>query len=138
MIKYNLKCKNEHEFESWFSNSKEYDNLEKKNILSCQCGKSNNVCKKIMSPQISSRKELNSNQKTFLKIVNKKLNDLRKYVENNAEYVGEKFVTEARSIHYDKKNIRNIYGKATPEEKKELYEEGIETHTVPWLNKTDN
>ena len=64
--------------------------------------------------------------------------DAQKYVENNAEYVGEKFVTEARSIHYDKKNIRNIYGKATPEEKKELYEEGIETHTVPWLNKTDN
>ena len=26
MIKYNLKCHNDHEFESWFSNSKEFDN----------------------------------------------------------------------------------------------------------------
>ncbi len=47
MIKYQLKCECGEEFESWFSNSKEYDNLEKKNILSCQCGKSNNVCKKL-------------------------------------------------------------------------------------------
>ena len=28
MIKYNLKCHNNHEFESWFSDSKEFENLE--------------------------------------------------------------------------------------------------------------
>ena len=27
MIKYNLICKNNHEFESWFADSKEFDNL---------------------------------------------------------------------------------------------------------------
>ena len=27
MIKYNLKCKNKHEFESWFSDSKEFEKL---------------------------------------------------------------------------------------------------------------
>jgi len=27
VIKYNLKCKNNHEFESWFSDSNEFDNL---------------------------------------------------------------------------------------------------------------
>ena len=30
MIKYNLKCHNDHEFESWFSNSVEFDKLNKK------------------------------------------------------------------------------------------------------------
>ena len=30
MIKYNLKCKNKHEFESWFSNSKEFEKLNQK------------------------------------------------------------------------------------------------------------
>ena len=30
MIKYNLKCQNDHEFESWFSNSREFDNLKEK------------------------------------------------------------------------------------------------------------
>ena len=30
MIKYILKCENKHEFESWFSDSKEFENLKKK------------------------------------------------------------------------------------------------------------
>ena len=30
MIKYNLKCNNNHEFESWFSDSKEFNKLKKK------------------------------------------------------------------------------------------------------------
>ena len=33
MIKYNLKCENKHEFESWFSNSSEFDKLNKKKIM---------------------------------------------------------------------------------------------------------
>ena len=35
MIKYNLKCQNNHEFESWFSNSEEFDKLNKKDLLEC-------------------------------------------------------------------------------------------------------
>ena len=94
-----------------------------------------------MSPQIASKKELNlksSKQEIFLKTVNRKLRELRKYIEKNSEYVGENFVSEARSIHYDKKNVRSIYSKATTEQTKELLEEGIEVDTVPWVNKVDN
>ena len=32
MIKYNLKCENKHEFESWFSDSKEFERLKKKKL----------------------------------------------------------------------------------------------------------
>ena len=32
MIKYNLKCSNDHEFESWFSDSNEFDKLNKQNL----------------------------------------------------------------------------------------------------------
>ena len=35
MIKYNLKCKNKHEFESWFSDSKEFERLKNKNLIEC-------------------------------------------------------------------------------------------------------
>ncbi len=141
MIKYHLKCECGVEFESWFSNSKEYDKLEKKNLLSCQCGKSKNISKQIMSPQIASKKGLDSKslkQENFLKTVNKKLRELRNYIEKNSEYVGDDFASEARSIHYDKKNVRSIYGKASPEQTEELLEEGIKVDTVPWINKTDN
>ena len=34
MIKYNLKCENDHEFESWFANSGEFEKLNKKKCLS--------------------------------------------------------------------------------------------------------
>ena len=140
MIKYNLKCNCGIEFESWFSSSSEYDKLEKKKMLSCQCGKSNDVSKQLMSPQVvSSKKKIDENKKQeFFKNVNKKLNELRDYVEKNAEYVGDNFVSEARSIHYDKKNVRSIYGKATPEQTEELMDEGIEVSTIPWVNKTNS
>ena len=141
MIKYHLKCKCGIKFESWFSSSEEYDRLDKKNMLSCQCGKSNKIYKQLMSPQISSKKELinhKSKQEAFYKTVNKKLRELRNYVEKNAEYVGDNFISEARSIHYDKKNIRNIYGKATPEQTAELLDEGIDVNTIPWIKKTNS
>ena len=140
MIKYNLKCECGAEFESWFSSSKEYDRLEKKKMLSCQCGKSNNISKQLMAPQIASKKvdTKKNKQEEFYKTVNKKLRDLRDYVEKNAEYVGDNFVSEARSIHYDKKNVRNIYGKASSKQTEELIEEGIEVNTIPWVEKTNS
>jgi hypothetical protein len=141
MIKYHLKCECGTEFDSWFSSSTEYDRLAKKQMLSCQCGKSNKVSKQLMAPQIKSKQNKNEkslDQKNFYKTVNKKLRDLREYVEKNAEYVGDNFVSEARSIHYDKKNVRSIYGKATPEQTEELLDEGIEVSSVPWVDKADN
>ena len=141
MIKYHLKCECGVKFESWFSNSKEYDRLEKQNLLSCKCGQSKNISKQIMSPQIASKKDLNSKsskEEIFFKNVNKKLRVLRNYIEKNSEYVGENFVSEVRSIHYDKKNVRSIYGTASPEQTEELLEEGIKVNTVPWVNKLDN
>jgi len=57
MIKYQLKCECGKEFESWFSSSKEFDRLEKKNLLSCICGVSKKISKQIMSPQVVGSKK---------------------------------------------------------------------------------
>ena len=51
MIKYNLKCKNKHEFESWFSDSKEFEKLKSKNMIECIFCKTKSVKKSIMSPK---------------------------------------------------------------------------------------
>lgn len=119
---------------------KEFDRLEKKNLLSCICGVSKKISKQIMAPQVvCSKNETNDNQqKKIYQNVQKKLTELRKYVEKNAEYVGDNFASEVRSIHYDKKNVRNIYGKTSLEEHKELIEEGIEINSIPWVDKTDS
>ena len=73
------------------------------------------------------------------KNVKKKLREYQKFVKENFEYVGENFAYEARSIHYSKKKSKkNIFGKASIEDVKELKEEGIETSTIPWIEDTEN
>ena len=56
MIKYNLKCSNNHEFESWFSDSNEFDKLSKKKLLDCIFCDSIKIKKSIMSPGILNNK----------------------------------------------------------------------------------
>ena len=53
MIKYNLQCDNKHEFESWFSDSNEFNKLKKKKLLECIYCSSNKIQKSIMSPMVS-------------------------------------------------------------------------------------
>ena len=135
MIKYILTCKNNHEFESWFSNSKEYEKLKKKNFLECIVCKSKSVNKSIMSPRVLNfQSEDKKTQKEFTK-VKKDLIKVRKFVEKNFEFVGKNFTREIRNIFYDKKKNRNIYGTTTDKEREELKEEGIETVSVPWIDK---
>ena len=55
----------------------------------------------------------------------------RKYVEENADYVGPQFPEEARKIHYGETEARHIYGESTLQEAKELIEEGIEVAPLP-------
>jgi hypothetical protein len=143
MIKYNLECSCGETFESWFQNSNEYEKLLKKNLINCYvCGRSKTVKKSIMAPSIATSKTAVAEKdveqkKRILKNVKSKIKELNDYVAKNAEYVGDKFVSEVRSIHYDKKKKRNIYGNATLEETKELQEEGIDVATIPWAPKED-
>ena len=138
MIKYNLKCHNDHEFESWFSNSSEFDNLKRKKLLECIFCSSKKINKSIMAPMVSGMKENNNEIKVLnksLKNEKNKLLRLRKFVENNFEYVGENFSRKVREVYYDKKNKKMIYGTTTSEERKELEEEGINLLSIPWANK---
>ena len=94
MIKYNLKCSNNHEFESWFSDSSEFDKLNKKNLLACIYCSSNKISKSIMSPMVTvSKKNIKkfSEIEKTLKREKTKLIEIRKYIENNFEYVGTDF-----------------------------------------------
>ena len=138
MIKYNLKCSNNHEFESWFSDSEEFDNLKKKGLLECIYCSSKRISKSIMAPRISAVKEKNNDIFFENKILKKEKNNLLKlknYIEKNFEYVGDKFSKEVREIYYDKKNKKMIYGTTTTKERKELADEGIDILSIPWIKK---
>ena len=138
MIKYNLKCENNHEFESWFSDSSEFERLRKKKLLECILCPSKNIKKSIMAPMISVPNVLDKNDdfsgKDFLKEKNR-LKEIRSYIEKNFEYVGKNFSKRVRESYYDKKSQKAIYGNTTPEEREELAEEGIDLLSVPWVSK---
>ena len=138
MIKYILKCQNEHEFESWFSNSQEFEKLKKKNLLECIYCSSQNINKSIMAPTILyPKKNLAQNEKITKNFQNEKnkLLNLRKYIEKNFDYVGKDFSKKVREVYYDKKNNKAIYGTTTLKEREELEEEGIDLLSIPWINK---
>ena len=138
MIKYNLKCENDHEFVSWFSDSNEFEKLNKKNFLECIFCNSKDIKKSIMSPMISSKKSTEDNINLLnekISIEKNKLIKLRKFVEKNFEYVGDKFSEKVRDVYYDKKSKKSIYGIASPEEREELSEEGLDLLSIPWVSK---
>jgi hypothetical protein len=145
MIRYALNCDQGHEFESWFADSATYDKQRKRRLLSCpHCG-STKVEKAIMAPRLgSANKEEAESPATPKKApvamlspqeqeIRTKLKELRDHLTKNAEHVGPKFPDEARKMHYGEIEHRSIYGEASPEEAKELAEEGIEFHPLPVL-----
>jgi hypothetical protein len=138
MIKYNLICECGKTFESWFSSSVEYDVLKRKKLINCIYCDSTSIKKSIMAPNLFSKSNETSKKIKLEKDIKKQLLEFRKYVEKNCKNVGASFPQEARSIHYDNKTSKGIYGKATPEETAELLEEGIDIATIPWINKIEN
>ena len=140
MIKYLLKCANKHEFESWFSDSSEFEKLKKKNLIECIYCQSKKIDKSIMSPNIVGKEKIiekKFNYKEFHKI-KKDLLKIRKFVEKNFEFVGNNFSKEVREIYYDNKKNKNIYGTATSQERLELEDEGIDIANIPWVKNKEN
>ena len=90
-----------------------------------------------MSPMISSsrNKKDSSEINEAFKNEKNKLLFLRKYIENNFDYVGEDLTKKVSEFYYDKKSKKGIYGTASPEEREELAEEGIDLISIPWVNK---
>ena len=142
MIKYSLKCKDcDLTFESWFSSSKEYEKLKRKNFLNCHSCNSINIEKSLMAPSLINSKTNLPKEKEIKKFnkIKKTISEYQKFIKNNFKYVGNNFAYEARSIHYNsKKKEKGIYGSASTEDLKELKEEGIDAQVIPWVEDKNN
>ncbi|HET7802635.1 MAG TPA: DUF1178 family protein [Pseudolabrys sp.] len=157
MIRYALICQQGHQFESWFQDSTAYNKQAKRGLVSCpHCG-SAKVEKAIMAPRLSTTARKRSRPieapgaapeatpapapasapvamiSPQEQEIRSKLKELRDHLIKNADNVGAKFPEEARKMHYGEIEHRSIYGVASPEEAKELSEEGIEFHPLPSL-----
>jgi hypothetical protein len=137
MIKYALVCERKHSFEVWFSDSADYDRQRKRGLVTCPVCDTKKVEKAIMAPAISrtAKKpiEMSAGAPEPVAMMSPQELEFRDHLTKNADNVGKRFPEEARKIHYGEAPERSIYGEATPEEAKELHDEGIAFHPLPIL-----
>lgn len=144
MIRYRLRCRAGHEFESWFRSSSDYDRLSEAGRITCtHCG-STDVEKALMAPNVAARSgtrlengsEPPSARETASGVpapAERLLRAIRKVVEENADYVGHRFATEARAIHTGEAPNRPIWGETSREEARALAEEGLPVTPLPFI-----
>ena len=138
MIRYALACEHDHEFDGWFPSSAGFDTqVEAGEVLCPHCG-SASVRKALMAPSIgkssgksASQDDAPSTPAAMAQKMSMMMLALKKHVEENCDYVGDAFAEEARRIHYGETEHRDIYGEATPDEARELIEEGVEVAPLP-------
>lgn len=163
MIRYALVCDAGHDFDGWFRSSGDFDAQAARGLVTCvHCG-SVKVAKALMAPAVTGTKKSKpldgSAPETEVAVpapapmpapvpvvapdprqlaLMAVMRHIRETVEKTAENVGDKFAAEARRIHDGEAEERGIFGQATPEEVKDLIEDGIEIFPMPVLPEERN
>ena len=146
MIRFDLICANDHEFDSWFASNDAFDQQKFSGLVTCPYCNSDKVEKQLMSPGIpiknnrrsTDQAQLLANSDPKIKQLADNIRKMRKMISENAENVGDNFAEEARKIHYQEKPARGIYGQASFEDAKSLLEEGIDVMPLPDLPEDNN
>jgi hypothetical protein len=149
LIVYSLTCTKGHAFEGWFASSAAFDTQSANGKLVCPLCSSRKVSKAPMAPALAStvgerggrtaQEPIALPQPSApaptapdeLRKMRGFMTGLRKYIEQNAHYVGKDFPEEARKIHYGETEERHIYGEASLEDAADLVEEGIDVAPLP-------
>lgn len=152
MIQFSLKCENDHRFNSWFQSGEAFDKLKAADLVTCAMCGSSKVEKAIMAPRVRPARSAAAPQDPSLPAaterpapaqtqalstpqnqVEQALAELRRKVEESSEYVGDKFVSEARAMHDGDSPERPIYGEAKLDDAKQLIDDGIPVMPLPFL-----
>ena len=137
MIVFNLNCSDcAFSFEGWFENSKDYSNQIKKGLVSCPSCNSIQIKKGLMAPNVAIKSNSQNSKKN--KSIASNIKKLKKIIEKEFDYVGDKFTEEAIKIKYGEVKERAIYGEASFEQTKELMDEDIDVLPLPFSTKKTN
>lgn len=141
MIQYTLKCADGHTFDSWFQSGAAYDKLAAAGMVACAICGSSKVSKSIMAPRVRAARDAapeptqpapSGPLSASASPAEQALAELRRKVEQNSDYVGLNFATEARAMHDGDAPERAIYGEANLEEARGLIEDGIPVMPLPF------
>lgn len=150
MIAYDLCCEKDHRFEGWFKDGASFERQAKRKLVACATCGSTKVRKALSAPALAGTRSQNRTEgapaKSYAKHPDaaqaaellRRLGELRRHIEANADDVGAAFAEEARKIHYGEAEKRSIYGQASDEEAEALVEEGVEFARIPWVRRDDS
>ena len=156
MIKYRLKCKStycceKNEFDGWFQNIEAFEKQMLSGLINCPVCDSDNIIKLLTTPNLIKEKSQKSknikleNNKRFLgpeksylgnekiKNITTMLRTIKKEIQKNSTFVGDKFVSKARSMKEGKIKEKPIHGHGSKKEIQELLDEGIDVVNIPWI-----
>ncbi|WBU65083.1 DUF1178 family protein [Paracoccus aerodenitrificans] len=129
MIRYELSCLDNHRFDGWFGSSDAFESQRDAGQIECPVCGTASVDRALMSPSVPAKsRKAQSDDKTPLE-------QLRKHIEANSDYVGLRFADEARAMHEGRKDHRSIYGEAKPDEARALLEDGVPIAPLPFIPK---
>lgn len=134
MVIYDISCDNEHHFEGWFREPGDYHRQVEQGLLNCPVCGSHDVRKLPTGSKILSgegRHNQPEEDRLSRESVERVVEELSEYIEQNFTDVGDQFPEEARKVYYGETSLKNIYGNANPDEVAELQEEGIEVIPMP-------
>ncbi len=134
MIVLNLTCAEGHHFEGWFPSSEAFDEQRQRSLVACTLCASTAVTRLPSSPRISKGARSPDSDQPQPEQAALALAAAVKAVAQMAaqcENVEHRFPEEARKIHYGEAEPRNIRGKASLEETRELLDEGISVLPLP-------
>ncbi len=131
MILFNLVCAAEHQFEGWFRDGATYDAQAAEGAIACPVCGDHGVRKAPMAPRLIKGRSEASDLPAVRPQLQQALAALRRHVEDNCAYVGERFPEEARRMHYGEIEKRPVYGEASLDEARSLLEEGVEVLPIP-------
>lgn len=135
MIHYTLACPDGHEFDSWFQSSQAFEDLRTAGHVVCAICGSTAVRRAPMAPAVSTGASAPPRLATPRSDSEKAMAEIRRQVEQNADYVGLSFAEEARAIHDGTAPERSIWGEAKPDDARKLIEDGIPVAPLPFLPK---
>jgi len=149
MLVLNLACDAGHAFEGWFASSTDFESQQQRHLLSCPLCNSVDVRKMPSAPRLnlSSAPEPTSAPSAepappapsrmpegvpamAVELQKQVMKAVRTMIANTQD-VGDRFADEARRIHYGETEQRGIRGRATPQEARELADEGIDIVALP-------
>jgi len=144
MIRYSLKCADDHHFESWFRSAEDFDGQLARGLISCpECG-TVEVQKSLMAPKVRTARAATKTPKAAESTpaapqsppsqeqIDTALAEMRQQVETSSDYVGMEFANEARKMHEGESEARAIYGEAKIDDAKKLIEDGVPVTPLPF------